>query len=92
MTYRAALTYHPDIGTFRGQRGAWRVFSCWERPAHHPSGIEVGKFLTSEDVQQRCLFMDVPRKLVRHTFVNPTKLLRELLAKRRGITSSTTKE
>lgn len=69
--FRAALTYHPNIGTFRGQRGAWRVFSCFDAGAA-PLGIRVGT-----DGDTKYLWMDVPRKLIRHTFVNPTKLLRQ---------------
>lgn len=30
MTYRVVCTYHPDIGTFRGKRGAWRVYHCFQ--------------------------------------------------------------
>lgn len=73
--YCAALTYHPNVGTFRGTRGAWRV-------AHCSAG------LTPDSPFVNCsqmLVMEVPRQLRVGTWVNPTKLLRELLASRRQI-------
>jgi len=88
VIYRAAFTYHPGIGTFRGQRGAWRVARTWPvgpllgRP---PCTIVGPDYTTRESV----LFMGVARRLHVGTFVNPTKLLRELFAKRRGSTPTT---
>lgn len=80
MIYRAALTYHPHIGTFRGQRGAWRVSACWADMQTHPISVAPAR---------SGLIVSVTKKLHRHTFTNPTALLR------RGVLvtpSSTTKE
>jgi hypothetical protein len=75
--FRAALTYHSEIGTFRGGRGAWRVRSSWVT-VHQDSDIWVLK------AKPWALFMDVPRLLRRNTFVNPTVLLKILLEQRRA--------
>lgn len=82
--YRAALTYHPEIGTFRGGRGAWRVAVCIERVrkipgSRHPSPPDVRVW--ADGIKR--LHMDVPRLLRRNTFVNPTLLLKILLEQRR---------
>jgi hypothetical protein len=84
MSYWAVLTYHPSIATFARPgvpgRGAWRVRRCvpgvtaGERPF-----ISIGRDYGSHT---NALFMDVPRRLTVGTYVNPTKLLRELFAKR----------
>lgn len=83
MSY-AVLSYHPDVGTFRGTRGAWRVedYRHVEAPVHaHP---EVGLLKDLGPARpKKVLFIDVARPLRRGTWVNPTKLLRELLAARR---------
>jgi hypothetical protein len=77
--YRAALTYHPEIGTFRGGRGAWRVRDCESTFA--AQGIVVFDFYI---IERKTLHMDVPRLLRRNTFVNPTVLLKILLEQRRA--------
>lgn len=64
--YRAALTYHPAIGTFRGQRGAWRVSACWREGQALP--IRVGA--------SGRLLISVTEQLHAQTFTNPTALLR----------------
>jgi hypothetical protein len=84
MSGIAVLTYHPEIGTFRGKRGAWRVQRYIPAGWWLPAGpvLKVGY-----DYSKQCkaLFMDVARPLRVGTYVNPTKLLREVLAQRRQI-------
>jgi hypothetical protein len=87
--FRAALTYHPTIGTFRGGRGAWRVEHSYEVP-NGPNPIEVShnrrlNRATSDGITRgSVLYMDVPRKLKDCTFCNPTVLLKILLEQRRA--------
>lgn len=80
--YRAALTYHPDIATFapanQVRSGAWRVASVWVGDTHIFVTRPVADPLTPH------LVMPVTRPLRRGTYVNPTKLLREVLAVRRS--------
>ncbi len=74
MTYRAALTYHPAIGTFRGNRGAWRVHHC--SPASAPLAPRVWPVeLEAGEPPVPMLYIDSPRPLATGTFVNPTRLL-----------------
>lgn len=79
--YCAILSYHPEVGTFRGKRGAWRVVLCYPHagyPVERPY-IAVGtNYSYTRPLRGRVLFMDVTRRLHKGTWVNPTKLLREL--------------
>jgi hypothetical protein len=86
----AVLTYHPHIGTFRGARGAWRVehtvriFSTGPLEALPP---RVGMLYPPSSAPRKALFLTVLRPLSRGTFVNPTKLLRELIEQRRDVST-----
>jgi len=75
--FRAALSYHPDIGTFRGKRGAWRVVACWTPSVHEHSHICTGPWSdTLEATARKVLFVNVTKRLHPNTFCNPTALLR----------------
>lgn len=79
--WRAALTFHPDIGMFGGKRGAWRVHHCFQD--FGITGIKVWRVEEHQDGEATLmLYLDVPRHLRAHTFVNPATLLRELHALR----------
>jgi hypothetical protein len=82
--YRAALTYHPEIGTFRGGRGAWRVRHCIATGDRCEIAVWPETLLFGGS--PKTLHMDVPRLLRRNTFVNPTVLLKILLEQRRSTT------
>lgn len=86
LLYRAALIYCPEIKTFRGERGAWRVHHCFESSEHWPfCGIRVFPVEEHQDGEAtKMLYMDVPHMLRSNTFVNPTGLLRELFAQKAG--------
>lgn len=87
--YRVALTYHPEVGTFRGHRGAWRVAKCWPAlvgaRSWGPDNICTGQVYKGGHRSSHALFMDVAQRLPTGVWVNPTKLLREYLATRRPI-------
>jgi hypothetical protein len=77
LMYRAVLTYHPNIGTFRGTRGAWRVVDCFPSDG---AGRDVEVWSCSMHGTE--LAMRTARQLPKNTFANPTRLLREVLAQR----------
>ena len=81
MTYRVALTYHPDVGTFRGKRGAWRVY-CWD-DEYHELGEEV---LKSNADGTDILDMPAGRRYRPGTWVNPLKILKEYQSTKRSNT------
>lgn len=83
--FAAVLSYHPDIGTFRGGRGAWRVVDSY--PVVDDGAPRV-KALPAPGNGYRLpvLLMDIHKRLHRNTFVNPTKLLCEFLAAQREAT------
>lgn len=82
MTYRVALTYHPDVGTFRGKRGAWRVHRS--TPYEMPN---VPVIYTGEDLGRTpVLVLPTCRQFRRGTFVNPTKILKEYQSTKRSST------
>lgn len=68
MTYRAALTYHPTVGTFRPGRGAWRVLSC--APAARSMPLSVRLFR-----REKTLYIDSPRRLQPGSWINPQSLI-----------------
>lgn len=72
--YRAALTYHADVGTFRGARGAWRVLECWTEAV---DSFTYGtlRVVTPDDDSAKILVMDSPRRLQPGTWINPRSLL-----------------
>lgn len=88
MTYRVALTYHPDVGTFRGKRGAWRVYDpdlgglaeCTEDV--YPSHMDAGDGAWGEPV----VVLPACRKYRRGTWVNPLKILKEYQSTKRSNT------
>jgi hypothetical protein len=84
VIFRAILTYHPHVGTFRGGRGAWRVAVCCP-DLGMPTPIEVIKYYPGmqKHLPVKALRMPVSRRLVSGTWINPTKLLRELFARQR---------
>lgn len=81
--YRVALTYHPEVGTFRGKRGAWRVLNP-----------DLGGLKScAEDVYAACgllgeqvLVVPSPKPLRRGTWVNPLKILKEYQSTKRSNT------
>lgn len=79
--FAAVLSYHPDIGTFRGKRGAWRVVDSYKVIDDGAPRIKALP-APGNGYAQPVLLMDVRKQLHRNTFVNPTKLLRESLATR----------
>lgn len=88
MTYRVALTYHPEVGTFRGKRGAWRVHHPdVEEPRNYgddvyPTAAEVYK---GEDlIRTPVLVMSAAREYRTGTFVNPLKILKEYQSTKRS--------
>lgn len=90
MTYRIALTYHPNVGTFRGKRGAWRVRHPDVEEPHdygddvYPSAEDVYK---GEDlVRTPVLVMSAAREYRRGTWVNPLKILKEYQSTKRSNT------
>lgn len=76
--YVATFTYHPNIGTFRGNRGAWRVRQCWLRQT---TGVPAVTVVGDE------LVMRVAKQLRPNTFVNPTRLLKEYFNHERSSTA-----
>lgn len=81
LMYRLALTYHPDIGTFRGSRGAWRVVRCWRAVDYAPP--VAGIFYDEKGVTP-VLYIDSLTRFRTGVFVNPTALMRAVLAQRRA--------
>lgn len=86
--YRVALTYHPDVGTFRGKRGAWRVHHPdVEEPCNYggdvyPSAMRVGQNLIGTPV----LVLTSAKPLRRGTWVNPLKILKQYQQTKRSNT------
>ncbi len=82
--YRIALTYHPDIPSFRkGRRGAWRVAACQERggPLPRPSVVEFPlEGLNGPWVKWLLLDSPTPRRV--GDWCNPLKVVKEHLAVR----------
>lgn len=81
--FRAILTYHPNVGTFRKGRGAWRVQACYPVLASDRPVIKTGMYFPGcqKKVPVKALHMDVARRLERGTWTSPTKLLRELFVR-----------
>ena len=90
--YRVALTYHPDVGTFRGKRGAWRVHHPdVEEPCNYgddvyPSAIEEEVYKGEDLNRTPVLVMTSPKPLRRGTWVNPLKILKEYQSTKRSNT------
>lgn len=76
MRHIALLTYHPNVGTFRGHRGAWRVAVC--NYLHADERPTVVDYYRTSRYPIRALRMEVPWRLPTGTWVNPTKLLGEV--------------
>lgn len=74
--YRVALTYHPDVGTFRGKRGAWRVRDA--DPGEWSERVPVA--------WGQVLYMVAAREYRRGTWVNPLKILKEYQSTKRSNT------
>lgn len=90
LYYLAALTYHPEIATFGG-RGAWRVHHCvqWFWP-QSPRVVRVQPDEGEPEILM--LHIQSPRPLKPGTYVNPTKLLREVLEQRDPFSQPVTQE
>lgn len=69
----AALTYHPDIGTFRGRRGAWRVHHSGPRHAWYAPRVWLIT-LDDDEPPQKHLYITTRRRLATGTFVNPAAM------------------
>lgn len=80
MTYRVALTYHPNVGTFRGKRGAWRVLDVWEPLSCPP---QVDRVVTDMS-HVSALLLPAAREYRRGTWVNPLKILKEYQSTKRS--------
>lgn len=74
--YRVALTYHPDVGTFRGKRGAWRVRDVFPVLVYEPT------------VETAPGTLYVPSATVPRlgTWVNPLKILKDYQSTKRSST------
>ena len=73
MAYRILCTYHPEIGTFRGKRGAWRVFDCYEaHSGHRPRNVQVIRTGANGPVLLAISSLQ-PRQP--HSWCNPRKIL-----------------
>lgn len=84
MTYRVICTYHPDVGTFRGNRGAWRVYACFPAKAGlHVPAVRTLKFGDVHGpVKLLCINSLKPRPA--KTWCNPRKILVEWQKAMRG--------
>jgi len=74
VPFRAALSYHPGVATFRKGRGAWLVVRCWPVACAEPLPCVVGK-----DYTRRIAFLVVSsmHRLRPGDFANPTRLMRQ---------------
>lgn len=80
MTYRVICKYCPDVGTFRGKRGAWRAVDCWRVPSVHPSRT-VLVFDTGRE--GKLLVVSSLRPRQRNSWCNPRSILTEWLEAQR---------
>jgi hypothetical protein len=95
----AVFTWHPDIAVFAkhgrpAKQGVWRVREVIKIFSDGPMDFpppSVGKLFPRSAAPVKALFMPVVRHLQRGAYADPTKLLREVLAKR-SIPQPTTKE
>lgn len=77
MTYRVICTYHPNIGTFRGKRGAWRVYDCYRaHPGHIPGAVNV-IHLNDVSAPTKLLCVNSLKPRQKNSWCNPHKLLTE---------------
>lgn len=83
LYFLAALTYHPEIATFSPGRGAWRVHHCVEW--FWPIAPRVVRVQDDDDGEPEVLMLHIqsPRPLKPGTYINPTKLLREVFEQQR---------
>lgn len=79
--YRVALTYHPDVGTFRGKRGAWRVWGAW---LNVECDTSVSTSVTRTD--HSVLVLPTCREHRKGTWVNPLKILKDYQSTKRSST------
>ncbi len=84
MTYRVICTYHPNIDTFRGKRGAWRVYDCY--PADPGLRLGVVQVINLNDVciPNKLLCINSIKPKQRNSWCNPRSILTEYLNEIRG--------
>lgn len=76
MSYRVICIYLPHVGTFRGKRGAWRVYDCYRADlAIRLSPVQV---IRLADQKLLCINSVKPRQ--RNSWCNPRSILTEWLA------------
>lgn len=83
MIYRVVCTYHPEVGTFRGRRGAWRVVVC--EPASRPAWVVLKPVACLLNLSPKLLIINSTKPRQPNSWCNPRKILAEWLTARQEL-------